>query len=96
MGLADIILRRKSVYKLRKVYDRLREKMDKEPDMNVRLTVLQSLDKIETHIIQLEEGITPDFQKRRLMKYVDESLKKVKRMVKDRSYVESMIKPEKR
>ena len=94
MSLIDIILGRKNIYKLRKEYDKLREKADKYPDISTRMTILHFLDKIESQIVNLEEGIIPDFQRRRTINYIDNELKKAKRMVSKKDYMQPMMGPQ--
>jgi hypothetical protein len=91
MGLVDIVLRRKSVYALRKAYDRLREKADKEPDMNRKMMLLHSLDQIEPTLVALEEQMLSGFERRRMIKYVNESLGKTKKILKDKEYFSDMM-----
>ena len=86
MGLIDIILNRKNVYKLRKEYDRIREKADKEPDMNKRFAVLHLLDSIEPTLVVLEEQILSNLERKRMINYVDQRLKKARTMLKERDY----------
>ena len=82
---------KKSVLKLRKSYDRLRESADKEPDMNRKLSLLRSLDPIEPTLVALEEQLLSDFERRRMTKYVDDNLKRTRKMLKDPEYFSNMM-----
>ena len=90
--ILNIILRRKTPYGIRKKYDKLREKIDRGKDVTRRMTLLHHMDQIEPMIIALEEGTTPDFQVKKMMKYLDEKLKNVGRMIKDEKSTNPMIK----
>lgn len=90
MGLINFILRRKSVYKLRKDYDRLREKADREPDMNKKIAVLRSLDQIEPTLVALEEQLLSSFERRRMIRYIDQNLQRTKRILKGKEYSSDM------
>jgi hypothetical protein len=93
MSLLDLILGIKSVYRLRKEYDRLREKADKEHDMNRRTIILRQLDSIEPTIVALEEQtIISNFEKKRMRKYAQRSLSQAKMMIKNKEYFAAMIK----
>ncbi len=94
MGMLNFILRRKSIYSLRKGYDRLREKSDKETDMNRKMMLLRSLDQIEPTLVALEEQILSDFERRRMIKYTDETLHRVKKMLKDKEYFTTLTQQE--
>lgn len=91
MTLLDIILRRKSVIKLRKDYDKTREKADKEPDPNRRIEILRFLDSIEPTLVSLEEHMVSNFEKKRRMKYISQSLRRAKHMLKDKDYFRPML-----
>ncbi len=91
MGIFSIIFRGNSFSRIRKEYDRLREKADKELDTNRRLHILRTLDSIEPTIVTLEEQIVSDYEKKRMTKYVKHTLKKVKSMLKDKEYYSSMM-----
>ncbi|MBI3190463.1 hypothetical protein HYZ41_02045 [archaeon] len=93
MSVVDFFFFRNTPYRLRKKYDRLRERADRENNINKRLTVLQFLDNIESYLKGIEEGFTPDFQKRKMMKYIGQNLKKAEKMLKDKEYLAPMIRP---
>ena len=90
MGIIGFILRRKSVYRLRKNYDRIREKADREPDMNRKIAALRSLDQLEPTIVALEEQLLSGFERRRMIKYVDHNLQRAKRLLKGEEYASEM------
>ncbi|MBI4153763.1 hypothetical protein HY501_00345 [Candidatus Woesearchaeota archaeon] len=85
MGLLDIF-RRKSVYSLRKRYDRLREKADREKNMTKRIEVLQLLDQTEPSLVVLEEQIVSSFERRRMGMLIHRNLQKVDSILKDKEY----------
>ncbi len=91
MSVLDIIFNRKSVYGLRKEYDKIREKADREPDMNRRLEILRLLDSIEPTLVSLEEHIMSGFEKKRMIRYIGQNLKKAKHMLKDKDYFRPLI-----
>ena len=93
MGMLSFIFRRKSVYSLRKAYDRLREKADRESDINKKIAVLRSLDQIEPTLVALEEQILSGFERRRMTNYVGDGLKRTKKMLKDAEYFSNMMQP---
>ncbi len=81
MGIVDFLLRRPSVYKLRRQYDRLRERTDKISDINRRIEILRMLDQIEPSITTLEEHHISQFEKRRIINFVEPNMRKVKFML---------------
>lgn len=83
MGLVDFVLRRPTPYKLRKGYDRLRERADKIRRIEERLQVLRSLDQIEPSIVSLEEHHMSNFERKRIMGYVASNLRKIKFMLEE-------------
>ena len=91
MGIVDIILGRKSVYRLRKTYDRLREKADRTKPIEKRIAILHFLDQLEPTLISLEEQMLPNFERRRMSRYVNDSLKKAQKMLKSEEYFTPMI-----
>ena len=93
MGIVDFFFFRNTPYRLRRKYDRLRERADKEKIINKRITILQFLDNIESYLMGIEEGFTPDFQKKKMMKYIGQNLNKAEKMLKDKEYLAPMIKP---
>ena len=81
MSMLDFILRRPSVYNIRKEYDRLREKADKLHKIEQRLEVLRMLDQGEPSIISLEEHHMPGYEKKKVYGFVSPQLRKVKFMI---------------
>ena len=81
MGLISFILRRPTPYKLRKDYDKLREKADKIHNIEERLGVLRALDQIEPSIISVEEHHMSHFEKKKTIDYAESILRKVKFMM---------------
>lgn len=78
MSIIDIILRRSRAYRLRKKYDKMREKADKIKNIDERIEILRMLDQIEPSIITLEEHNISHFEKKRTVQYVESSLRKIK------------------
>ena len=93
MGLVDLILRRPTVYSLRKNYDRLREKTDRLGNIERRVEILRMLDQIEPSIISLEEHHISNFEKKRIRQYLESSMRKVKFML-DESKIKQKEKTE--
>lgn len=54
MGFLDIF-RHRSVYALRKQYDRVREKADRERNLTKKMQALRMLDRIDPTLTMLEE-----------------------------------------
>ncbi|MDI6721296.1 MAG: hypothetical protein QMD85_02820 [Candidatus Aenigmarchaeota archaeon] len=68
--------KRRNVFKLRKRYDRIREKANKLRDVQKRNAVFSVLDQIEPNLNILEEQNVSRFERSRMMKYVAAGLKK--------------------
>ena len=78
MGLLDFVLGRPTPYKIRRDYDKLREKTDKIRKIERRVQILQMLDRIEPSVVSIEEHHMSNFEKRHTMDYIGASLRKVK------------------
>ncbi|MBI4162484.1 MAG: hypothetical protein HY513_02280 [Candidatus Aenigmarchaeota archaeon] len=77
------LLRRNSVYSLRKRYDRVREHADKLKDYNRKMHILRMLDVIEPNLILLEENrIQSRFEKRRLVAQIKATVENANELVK--------------
>ncbi len=77
------LLRRNSIYLLRKHYDRVREHADKIKDYNRKIQILRMLDMIEPNLILLEENrIQSRFEKRRLVAQIKATVENAKELVK--------------
>jgi molecular chaperone GrpE (heat shock protein) len=65
------------VPKLRKSYDRTREKIDKIKDKNQKVQLLRMLDQLEPTLISLEEQEQPKFERRRMISYIRDGVEQV-------------------
>ncbi len=83
MTILDFLLRRPNAYKLRKGYDRLREKADKLHQIDRRLEILRMLDQVEPSIISLEEHHMSNYEKKKICGYVLPQLRKIKFMLEE-------------
>lgn len=81
MGIVNFLLRRQSAYKVRKEYDRLRERADKLGKIDQRLEILRMLDQVEPFIISLEEHHMSDYEKKKGYGYITPRLRKIKFMI---------------
>ena len=88
MGMLDFVLRRRTPYKLRRDYDKLREKADKIRDINRRVQMLQMLDRIEPSVVSIEEHHMSNFEKKHTMDYIGTSLRKVKFLLNESKHAE--------
>ncbi|HLD49124.1 MAG TPA: hypothetical protein VJB11_02070 [archaeon] len=82
MGIVDFILRRDTVYSLRKKYDRIRERADRERDRQKKMQTFRILDQIEPTIIAMEEHNMTMVEKQRMKKYIKSSMEEAKLMLK--------------
>ncbi|MFH0949113.1 MAG: hypothetical protein V1802_01350 [Candidatus Aenigmatarchaeota archaeon] len=82
MGIIDFILRRESVYSLRKKYDRVREKTDKERNSQKKIYVLRILDQTEPTLVALEEHNMAIGEKTKMKKYVKSNILEAKLILK--------------
>lgn len=80
MGILDLF-RGRTPLKLRKKYDRLREKIDRIGNINERLAVLRLMDQIEPSIVSVEEHHMSNFERKQTMAYVESNLRKIKFML---------------
>ena len=74
-------LHKDSVPKLRKQYDRAREKADKIKDRGKKLQILRMLDQVEPTLIALEEQEPPKFERRRMISYVRDNVERAQEMI---------------
>ena len=92
MRIIDILLRRSRAYRLRRKYDKLREKADRDKNIDKRIAVLRMMDQIEPTIVLMEEGQVASRRERKRMAYnVLQGLKKVELILKDEEYYMSMM-----
>ena len=89
MGIFDFLLGRSRAYKLRKKYDRMRERADRIRDINERIDVLRLLDQLEPSVISLEEHQMSKFDKKRIASYIESNLRKIKFMLDESKKKES-------
>ncbi len=87
MFLIDVILGRKKIYRLRKSYDRTREKADRIKGRDFRLPVLRVLDQVEPTLVLLEEHKISRFEKSRMIKYVEAGIKEAKRTIDEQKLI---------
>lgn len=73
---------RRRVYLLRKRYDRIREKADKERNSEKRLSALRILDHVEPTLIMLEEQNVSRFERGRMIRYVKSGIAQAKSSLK--------------
>ena len=80
-----------SIYRLRKKYDRAREKADRCKDLKKRTAVLRVLDQIEPTLVVLEERNVTLVEKNRMKSYVRSGINEAKLILK-----KDFVLPEKR
>lgn len=66
------------IYRLRKKYDRVRERADREDDYEKKLTALKILDHAEPTLVLLEEQKISRFDRGRLVATVDSGIEQAK------------------
>lgn len=76
--------KRYKIYKLRKRYDKAREKADKIRDAKRRAAILSVLDQVEPSIIILEEQNVSRFERGRMMRYVATGTRKARQMLREK------------
>jgi len=81
MGILTMF--RSKVYRLRRKYDRIREKTDCLDDRERKLEILRFLDHIQPTIVMLEEKNISRFEKRRMIRNTRGELEKAKAMLED-------------
>ena len=74
------------IYKLRRKYDRIREKADLLDNQQQKMDVLRILDQIENTLIMLEERRIGRFERKRLASSVKSSLEKAKAILDGKLY----------
>jgi len=78
---------RYSVYKLRRRYDRMREKADRQAAAK-RLPALRALDQVEPTLVMLEEQNISSFDRSRFASYVTQGIKNAERILKEKYVAE--------
>lgn len=74
---------RHSVYKLRKKYDHIREKADRQTATK-RLASLRALDQVEPTLVMLEEQSISAFDRSRLARFVTQGIENAERILKEK------------
>ncbi|MBI4018085.1 MAG: hypothetical protein HY368_00575 [Candidatus Aenigmarchaeota archaeon] len=85
MGVRDFLLGLMGfpkIYRLRRRYDRVRERADKKLRNRVlRYQILSVLDAVEPHLETLEEQKLSRYERKRLIGYVEAGVAKAKSMI---------------
>ncbi len=82
--------RKRLIYKLRKKYDRIREKADKLPRGDLKFAILKTLDQVEPALVRLEEENVSLLEKTRLIRFVKAGIARAKYMLKTEEIPEQM------
>jgi len=69
------------IYRLRRRYDRLRERTDRIGDKGKKVRLLKFLDEIEPTLVMLEEKDISRYEKRRMVHNIKSSLEQAKFML---------------
>ncbi len=75
-------LTKRKIYRLRRKYDRVRERTDKMKPGTMRNAVLTTLDRIDPTIVILEEQDVNIIERGRMIKYVNSGIKNARDMMK--------------
>lgn len=79
------VFRKNKPLKLRKKYDRVREKADKLEDYRKKMQLLRMLDSVEASLILLEEDrITSKFERRRMAAQIEAAVENARDMLKEK------------
>ena len=78
MGIIDFLLRRSTAYKLRKPYDKLREKADRIHNINERIEILRMLDQLDPSIVSFEEHQMSHYEKKKTKYYIESNMRKIR------------------
>lgn len=84
MGILNFLLRRKTAESLRKGYDRLRERADRESIKEKKLEILRMLDAINPLVVMLEEQYMSNYEKKAVTSRIVRELEKVKFVLNDK------------
>ena len=76
------------VYRLRKKYDKIRERADREDDYEKRITSLKILDNVEPTLIILEEQNVSRFERGRMFATIDSAIEQAKAILGDKIRLE--------
>ncbi|MFH0832961.1 MAG: hypothetical protein V1900_04540 [Candidatus Aenigmatarchaeota archaeon] len=77
---------RRKIYLLRKRYDKVREKADRERNAEKRGSALRMLDNIEPTLVMLEEQRISRFERSRMFGYVMSGIRQAKTALKGGTY----------
>jgi len=80
--LAFLVSKRHKIYKLRKKYDRIREKANKVKDYEKRNSIFSILDQIEPNLVILEEQNLSRLERGRTMNFVGSGIRKSEQILK--------------
>ncbi len=80
--LSFLISRRHRIYKLRKKYDRIREKTNKVKDYEKRSSIFSVLDQVEPNLVILEEQNLSRLERGRTLKFVSAGIRKSEQILK--------------
>ena len=78
MGLIDFLSRKPKPVKIRRDYDRLREKADRLPRIEKRIEMLRMLDALEPQVTMMEEHPMSTFELKKTAQYVNYNLNRIK------------------
>ncbi len=73
---------RRKIYGLRKKYNRLRERADRQGNKEKRLAILKLLDQIEPTLVLLEEQQITGYERNRMIGYVNSGIEQAKNVLK--------------
>ncbi|MBI2172582.1 MAG: hypothetical protein HYT73_00025 [Candidatus Aenigmarchaeota archaeon] len=80
--LLFLVSRRHKIYKLRKKYDRVREKANKIRDYEKRNSIFSILDQVEPNLVILEEQNLSRLERGRTLKFVGSGIRKSEQILK--------------
>jgi len=88
MGIIDylsyLLSYRHKVYALRKKYDRIRERADRQKNAQKRIGALHVLDQVEPTLVMLEEQNISGFERGRLARYVMQGIENSMRILEEK------------
>jgi len=78
MGLIDFLSGKPKPAKLRREYDKLREKVDRLPSIEKRIELLRMLDQLEPQVTMMEEHHMSTFEMKKTAEYINYNLKRIR------------------
>ena len=78
MGLIDFLSGKPKPAKLRREYDKLREKVDRLPSIEKRIELLRMLDQFEPQITMMEEHHMSTFEMKKTAEYINYNIKRIR------------------